>query len=499
MRFRPTRTTRARRALGAGAVAAVVTMFAAASATGAGAAPAGITEPVNVDECSATAPVLSNGSFERFSDPDKLPDLVQSITPNYGFWHGYIGGPNQILYLRPGAGSWDGEHYVRGWKSTGPYIEIQRQVVSYTSSVNARGGKAYSGSARSGAATNATTAAGGSYFDKYAPQAAHGRFWTELNAHSVDALYQDIDVPSSARIFWSLKHRGRRTSPVSMVVKIGPPTSVRTQTSIRRFAPTNADKFSGTPTYGSSTAVSEIRGTLTDGWVRYEGSYAPAVDQSEPTRELRFRVEATKGAGVGSLVDDVEVTPLYACPVLRKLVLGSTDSVDVTGRVEPGSSTYISYGLRHTLEATGNALGPASAGEMPTVDATSEFSTNGDRVVFTPTKVGRYQIDYQVTMTFDGVSYSVASRIFYEVSSDGDGDGEPDGLAGGDDFGPDGDGEGDGDSGSGSGSGSGSDSGSGSGSGGLAQTGVDVGGLWLAMSAIVLGAGAVIVLRRRLV
>ena len=475
-----------RRAFGVAVLAAMTGLAALLSAPVATAMPAGITEPVNVESCSADAPVLLNGSFERFSDPDELPDLVTGGWPRYGLWHGWAAGPNQILFLKPGEGSWDGEHYVRGWKSTEPYIEIQRQVASYTSSVNPSGGLAYSGPARSGIATSATTAAGGLYFDLYAPQPARGDFWAELNAHKAGALYQDIDVPTSARVFWSIKHRGRRTSQDVMLVKIGRPGSVKVQTELQRYVPTNADKFSGTPTYGSSTSVSQISTTLLDGWVRYEGTYPPAVDQSEPTRELRFQFEAANGASVGNLLDDIEFTPLYACPVLRELVLGETDTVDVTGRVEPGSSSYISYGLRHSLEATGNALGPASAGGLPTVDATPEFSTSGDDVVFTPTKVGRYQIDYQVSMNFAGSSYSVASRIFYEVSSDGNGDGEPDGLPGGEDFGPEGDG-------------GPSDSGESSGGDELAQTGVDAGGLLLAMTAVVLGAMAALVLRRRLV
>lgn len=485
MLHRPSVARRARFALGGTLIAVTIGMTTAFSAPGAGAMPAGITEPVNAEACSADAPVLVNGSFERFSDPDELPDLVTGTSPSFGFWHGYANGPNQILFLKPGAGSWDGEHYVRGWKSTEPYIEIQRQVASYTSSVNVWGGKAYSGPARSGIATSATTSAGGLYFDLYAPQPARGEFWAELNAHRAGALYQDIDVPTSARIFWSLKHRGRRTSQDVMVVKIGPPNSVKVQTALQRSVPTNADKFSGTPTYGPSASVSQISTTLLDGWVRYEGTYPPAVDQSEAMRELRFQFEAANGASVGNLLDDIEFTPLYACPVLRELVLGETDTVDVTGRVEPGSSSYISYGLRHTLEATGNALGSASAGGLPTVDATPEFSTSGDDVVFTPTKVGRYQIDYQVTMDFAGSSYSVASRIFYEVSSDGDGDGEPDGLPGGEDFGPEGDvGP--------------TDSGGSSGGDELAQTGVDAGGLWLAMAATVFGLIALVPLRRRL-
>jgi len=443
----------------------------------AGAVPA-ITEPVNIDECSPDAPVLLNGSFERFSDPDELPDLVTGTGPSFGFWHGYAGGPNQILFLKPGAGSWDSEHYVRGWKSTEPYIEIQRQVESYTSSVNVWGDEAYSGPARSGVATSATTAAGGAYFDRYAPQPAHGDFWAELNAHRAGALYQDIDVPTSARIFWSLKHRGRRTSQDVMVVKIGPPGQVAVQTALQRFLPTNPDKFSGAPTYGSSTSVSQISTTLSDGWVRYEGTYAPAVDQSEPLRELRFQFEASNGASVGNLLDDIEFTPLYACPVVREVKLGDTDTLDVTGRVEEGSSSYISYGLRHSLEATGNALGPASSGALPTVDASAEFSVSGDDVVFTPTTTGRYQIDYQVTMAFAGSNYSVASRIYYEVSGDADGDGKPDGLTEVDGFGP-------------------VDVVYPSEAGELSATGVDAGGIWLAVVAVMIGAYATLNLRRR--
>lgn len=398
---------------GAGALAPAAPSHAIASRSY-----ASVTAPVNTNECPDKPPVLVNGSFEKFSDPDKNPDVTSALEARngqiYGKWHGYAQGPNQILFLKPTASPGVGEdaNYVTGWKSTSTMIEIQRQVDSYTEAINDAGKTAYQGEALSGIATASNSLQSG-HWDRYAPQPADGDHWAELNAHSPSALYQDITVPSSAQLFWSVKHRGRTNSNEEMRVLIGPVTGatakLAAQTSIMKFAPTNADKFSGEPTYGTSTRVSRMVGNLREGWEMYQGSYPADADASgTDERVVRFQFEAIRGsngwATVGNLLDDIRFVPFMACPVTRIMHLGETERLDVTGKVSPNSGERVSYGLGLELGAISNPTAPAG-----------EFATSGNVVSFTPTKVGTFTVNYHVSMEFADKTYTAVSRITYEV------------------------------------------------------------------------------------
>lgn len=378
-----------------------------------------ITAAVNTSACPSTAPVLVNGGFEDFSNPATDVAVASGTegSSRYGLWHGYAQGPNQILFLKPTATPATGEtaNYVTGWRSTSSMIEIQRQVESYTSSVNNLGSPAYSGQALSGVATSGTSSTNPSdYFDKFGPQAAEGTYWAELNAISNSALFQDIEVPSSAQLFWSIKHRGRTNTNEEMSVSIGPvvnnSATVSAQTALQKYAPTNVDKFVGSPTYGTSTSESRIVSNLNDGWNRFEGTYPADTNAgAPPTRILRFQFGSVRGGNgwdsFGNLLDDIQFVPFLACPVTRSLQVGDTESIDVTGPVTQGSSSMVSYGLRQSLDGIGNPTAPAS-----------EFSTSSNTVTFTPSQAGTFTVDYQVEMMFAGTSYTTASRITYEVS-----------------------------------------------------------------------------------
>lgn len=415
-----------RAALGkAGAVTASIASLVAGSLLAqepAQALPTAITAPVNTTACSSTAPALLNGSFEEFSNPATDPTVTwgsHNGNAYYGVWHGYANGPDQILFLKPSAtpGAGESANFVTGWRSTSPLIEIQRQVDTYTSQHNSAGVLSSTHSALSGVASAATTAAGGSYYDLYSGQAAAGTYWAELNAIDASALYQDVTVPSSARLFWSLKHRGRSNTNEEMKVLIGSVVnnvaSTTQQTSIYKYSPTNANVYFGSPTYSTSfTSQSTIVSKLSDGWSRFEGTYAPDNSVNAPSsRTMRLQFEAVSGAfgwtSFGNMLDDIQFTALMACPATQSLTVGQTASVDVTGRIPGSNSLNMSYGVRQTLSALGNPTAPAS-----------EFNTSGNTVTFTPTAPGNYSVDYEVAMDFGGQSYSVASRINYNVAPD---------------------------------------------------------------------------------
>lgn len=384
-----------------------------------------VTAPIN-GSCPAQIPTLINGSFEDFSNPAEDPNVLSGLEGGsvYGKWHGYADGPDQILLLKPSATAGAGQtaNYLTGWKSTTTLLELQRQVPTYTDRHNASGALV-TPSLNSPALGNATTTTISSnpsdYFDKYAPQAAEGDYWAELNPTAPSALYQDITVPSAAQVFWSIKHRGRTDSNPNeeMKVLIGPVVnnvaSLTQQTSIQKYSPTNVNVYVGAPTYGSnSTSVSQILGTLSGGWNRFEGTYPADNSQgAQASRILRLQFESIRGgngwATFGNLLDDIQFSALLACPVTKSLQVGQTATIDVTGQFGASQTEKVSYGVRQSLSALGNSNAPSS-----------QFATSGNTVSFTPAQAGTFSVDYQVSMDFGGQTYSAASTINYVVSAD---------------------------------------------------------------------------------
>lgn len=352
--------------------------------------------------------MLVNSGFEDFSNPDNGGVANNKPAVNgYGWWHGYpyggsgsVPGPNQILFLKSGDPAVT-SNYLTGWRTTDPnyMVELQRQVASYTESVDSTGVTFGPFSpTRSGIATPTTYGESG-YWDKYGPQAAQGNYWAELNALSDQALYQDITVATGDQLFWSLKHRGRTENPEEMKVSVGPIGTLTQQWTIFKYAPTNADLFVGYPTYNSTySSVSQIVTPLNSGWNRYEGAYTSAT-----TGPLRFELRAVGGTpygnAFGNLLDDIQFTIFLACPATRSLQVGQSVSIDV-------SQAPMSYGIRQSLTGVANSTAPAG-----------EIQTLGDIVTFTPSSAGVFTADYTVAMNFGGQTYTKSALLTYNVTA----------------------------------------------------------------------------------
>lgn len=404
-------------------------------------ATAAITAPVRTTAC-VNIPTLVNGDFEDFTNPATMTVDTQPVGSYIsGIWHGYgYGngptspslpawsgpywvGPNQILYLHDASTTSPyGNQNVPGWRTTDTstrLVELQRQVDTYTWSTEQNGTDHYyydiAGTPTTqttqdntltpleqqgvSSASLVTWRGGQNYWDAYGPQAASGTYWAELNAISSAALYQDIDVTSGETYFWSLKHRGRTNTPEQMYVKIGPATgTLVNQTALDKYAPTNADTYSGIPTYGTTpTSETQLIDTLGSGWARYAGAYTASA-----TGPARFQFEAGPtmwGGAFGNLLDDIQFTPFIACPTTVSLQVGQTSTIDV-------GSSPMSYGIEQSLDQIGN-----------TTASISEFSTSGNSISFTPSAAGTFTADYQLTMTVAGTTYTAASQITYVVSA----------------------------------------------------------------------------------
>lgn len=320
--------------------------------------------------CQSSTPSLVNGSFESFPNPD----LVSFSSPINGGWHSYAGGPNQILFLNQNQP----DQVVPGWKTTAgdQLIEIQRQVPGF---------------AQDGTHTS------GPYFDTHNAQPADGDFFAELNANNLAAFYQDIEAVVGQTYYWSVKHRGRQfasSQTDTMIVKIGPPSSLATQTGVKRYRPIN-DPYSGSPVYGSpdSESVSIFRTALEDGWVRYQGSFAPSVSET-----IRFQFEASSGGSVGNFLDDVQFTVFKACAAEVSVTAGTETQLDVT-------STAISLGDDQELQSA-RVLG----------DIPGTVVVDGDNIRFETEYNGDVDVEYVIGMDFGGTTLTQTGLITFRVT-----------------------------------------------------------------------------------
>jgi hypothetical protein len=321
-------------------------------------------------DCQSSTPSLVNGSFESFPNPD----VVSLSSPVNGGWHGYAGGPNQILFLNQNQP----DQVVPGWKTTAgdQLIEIQRQVSGFEQD----------GTFRSG-----------SYFDTHNAQPAHGNFFAELNANNLAAFYQDIEAIVGQTYYWSVRHRGRQfasSQTDTMLVKIGPPGSLAVQSGVKRYRPTN-NPFTGSPVYGEpdSQSVSIFRTALEDGWVRYQGSFTPSVSET-----IRFQFEASSGGSVGNFLDDVQFTVFKACAAEVAVAAGTETQLDVT-------STAISLGDDQELQSA-RVLG----------DIPGTVIVDGDNIRFETDYNGDVDVEYVIGMDFGGTTLTQTGLITFRVT-----------------------------------------------------------------------------------
>lgn len=318
--------------------------------------------------CESTTPTLQNGSFET------LPNVASFSNPVNGGWHGYAGGPPQVLLLNQNQP----DQRILGWKTTAAdqYLEIQRQLPGY----------AQDGSFRSGA-----------YFDTHNAQPADGQYFAEINANYLAAFYQDIEAQVGQTYYWSIKHRGRQFSVNAvdeMLVRIGPPNAMVQQTGVKRFRPIN-NPYTGSPIYGDAdtNSVSVFRTALEDGWVKYQGSYVPSVSET-----VRFQFEAASGGSVGNFIDDIQFTVFKACAAEIQVTAGTEAAIDVT-------SAAISLGDDQELVGA-RVLGGVQG----------QVVVEGNSIRFEGEQNGDVDVEYTVGMNFAGSTLTQTGVITFRVS-----------------------------------------------------------------------------------
>jgi len=318
---------------------------------------------------------LTNGGFETVPTIAENPSSLTTVDGNQyylGQWHGYNGGPadspRQIAYLFEDASS--NTPKITGWNTTASdgIIELQRGVTGFL--------------------TNENTSLGGAYYDSSGPLPAEGSHHAELSATTNGAaLFQDISTVAGSTIRWSLKHRGRTTSPERMFVKIASPTANFTEVAetapTQRYSPTNSvwDAPTYSSTADSTSGTISISDRLQDGWRLYEGSYTVPVNQTT----TRFRFEADGGGSFGNLLDDIQFTPTLACP-------------DTTSIIINRSAINFDPIANDRRPNTGNSITVVS------ITGSGTATVSGTNLQLSSTTAGTYTVRYRLTNSFGDTS-----------------------------------------------------------------------------------------------
>lgn len=249
---------------------------------------------------------LENGSFETFNlgtepNPNTIP---------IGKWHGYAGGPDQILFLDTDAGL---NQSVSPWNTgaSDKIIELQRAVAGFVD-------------------TNGTLD-----FDARNVSPQDGSIFAELNAREQSYLFQDVSTLPGSVLRWEIFHRGRKYTAASgdgdvMKVQIGATGasgygSTSSQT-VDQTPESNTD-MDGTGTSGSVSGT-EIKTERSDGWQRVRGVYRVPTGQTT-TRFAFSAVSAVHNIAVGNLLDNISFTPNVACPFNKSIIAGRTATLNV--------------------------------------------------------------------------------------------------------------------------------------------------------------------------
>ncbi|MFM1825703.1 MAG: hypothetical protein RLZZ37_338 [Actinomycetota bacterium] len=320
---------------------------------------------------------LENGSFETFSLGTAGTVGGGNNNPT-GSWHGYAGGPAQILFLDIDANL---NQNVDPWNTTASnkIIEIQRAV------------------------SGSIDTAGTQDFDSTNFSPHDGIYMAELNATQTSALYQDISTLPGSILRWEIFHRGRKYTATAndgdeMKVQIGSTSatgygSASAQSAIDQ-TPESGFDVDATGTSGSISGTT-IKSERSDGWYRVRGVYQ--VPSGQTTTRFAFSaISGLHSIGVGNLLDNISFTPNVACPFTKTIIKGRTATLNVFGDENLTDA-------EESLGATDSTIGSTIS---ITSGSGSITRVNSDRSMqFTaPNSTGTSVVRFRITNTFGDTS-----------------------------------------------------------------------------------------------
>ena len=281
-------------------------------------------------------------------------------------------------------------------------------------------------------------------YDDSTPTPFSGTYEAEINANAASTLFQNLTTVPGTTIRWSLRHAARKMSE-SMYVVIGSGAdssgSKLDTSTVKSTIPTIFSATSGSPYQGisASTAISQVKpggtttitsgGAMTDAvaaaadraagnasaWTLYRGAYT--VPSGNANTYTYFGFQSTTDSSVGNLLDDIQFTPVAACPLTNTLTTNSQITLD------PFTCVALSQ-----CAASSNSTGPALApnpegGATRTVTASvasggGSVSTSGENVIFTaPGTVGTSVVNYTIDYNADGIDSQSTGTITYTVTA----------------------------------------------------------------------------------
>lgn len=146
----------------------------------------------------------------------------------------------------------------------------------------------------------------------FSRNAAHGRNYAELNAHTASRLYQNMCVVAGGTINFSFSHLGRRSRATQDVARLqigGTPAIGSGQTVVTVGTNNNGSSSSITPGLSSNTtSVASPSAGGRRNWRTYSGSFVVPAGLNG-AQEIAFEaVRASGGTAQGNFLDNVVIT-----------------------------------------------------------------------------------------------------------------------------------------------------------------------------------------------
>jgi hypothetical protein len=282
-------------------------------------------------------------------------------------------------------------------------------------------------------------------FDDSNVTPAAGTYDAELNANASGTLYQVLPTVAGVNMRWSLRHAARSTNETMYVIIGAGADSTGTKlsdTSVVSSFPSTFSSAAGSPFQGinSSTAVTKINssgtstissnGQLGDSvaspadraagdsaaWSLYRGSYTVPTGNSNAYTYFGFQSESA--GSIGNLLDDIQFSPVAACPITASLTTNSQVTFDPFTCVSLSACAAASG-------SSGQALAPSPEGSATrTISSVSVASgggtvtSSGENITFTaPSTVGSSIINYTIDYNADGIDSQSSGTITYTVTA----------------------------------------------------------------------------------
>jgi len=267
-----------------------------------------------------------------------------------------------------------------------------------------------------------------------------GTYMAEINAQSTGTLFQVLptgDAGITER--WSLYHAARASSE-SMYVVIAP--AANSSGAQQSDSWINSNDFGSTYYQGTSSAnaitritqagtVNETSTSITSGgamtdspasasdraagnttaWTLYQGAYT--IPSGNTSAYTVFGFQSTSGGTIGNLLDDIQFSPVAACPLSDTVVTNTTSTLDpftcVSDATCSGASPALAPQVQGTATRSVSIISQSGDGSA---------TANGENITFSsPATAGTTTVTYQVDYNANGIDSSSQGTITFTTTT----------------------------------------------------------------------------------